>query len=149
MNSGTDVEAEDKGKSHPLPPMQLPLRFRNLHEQLLVLDWNPACKHLHRVLEIAVKENLPSAINERRRSGVQDIEAAAEGSVFGWFERGIRVPEEHEDVPDAELCREGDGVVEEGEVPAGAVGGGLDIKPGLGVLVMKEAVMGEGVLRVS
>ena len=33
---------------------------------------------------------------------------------------------EHEDVPDAELSREGDGVVEEGEVPTGAVGGGLD-----------------------
>ena len=149
MNSGTDVEAEDKGKSYPLPPMQFPLRFRNLHKQLLILDRNPACKHFHRVLEIAVEENLPSAINERRGSSVQDIEAAAKGLVFGWFERGIRVSEEHEDVPDAELCREGDGVVEEGEVPAGAVGGGLDIKPGLSVLAMKEAVMGEGVLRVS
>ena len=41
---------------------------------------------------------------------------------------GVRgVAEEHEDVPDAELGGEGDGVVEEGEVPAGGVGGGGDV----------------------
>ena len=41
---------------------------------------------------------------------------------------GVRgVAEEHEDVPDAELGGERDGVVEEGEVPAGGVGGGGDV----------------------
>ena len=39
----------------------------------------------------------------------------------------IRVAEEHEDIPDAQLGGEGDGVVEEGEVPAGTVGGGGDV----------------------
>lgn len=41
------------------------------------------------------------------------------------------VAEEHEDVPDAELGGEGDGVVEEGEVPAGSVGGGGNVEVGL------------------
>ena len=41
---------------------------------------------------------------------------------------GLRgVAEEHEDVPDAELGGKGDGVIEEGEVPAGRVGGGGDV----------------------
>lgn len=37
-----------------------------------------------------------------------------------------RLAKEHEDVPDAELCRERDGVVEEREVPTRAVSGGCD-----------------------
>lgn len=41
---------------------------------------------------------------------------------------GIGIAEQHEDVPDAQLRRERDGVVEEGEVPAGAVGGGADVE---------------------
>ncbi len=65
------------------------------------------------------------------------VEAATERSVFGWHEGGIRVPEEHEDIPDPELSWEGDGVVEEGEVPAGTVSGGLDVELGLGTLVMQ------------
>lgn len=44
---------------------------------------------------------------------------------------GRRVAEEHEDVPDAELGGEGYRVVEEGEVPAGSVGGGGDVEVGL------------------
>ena len=35
--------------------------------------------------------------------------------------RGVGIAEEHEDVPDAKLGGERDGVVEEGEVPAGTV----------------------------
>ncbi len=44
---------------------------------------------------------------------------------------GRGVAEEHEDVPDAELGGEGDGVVEEGEVPAGSVGGRGNVEVGL------------------
>ena len=53
---------------------------------------------------------------------MEDVEAAVEGR-WGGGEGGgrVRVAEEHEDVPDAELGGERDGVVEEGEVPAGAV----------------------------
>ena len=41
---------------------------------------------------------------------------------------GVRgVAEEHEDVPDTKLGGKGDGVVEEGEVPARGVGGGGDV----------------------
>ncbi len=111
--------------------MQFPLRLRNFHKQFFILDRNPARKHLHSVLKIAVEEDLPSAINECCGSGMQDIETAAEGSIFGWCEGGVRIPEEHEDVPDAELCGKGDRVVEEGEVPAGAVGCWFDVELGL------------------
>ena len=62
---------------------------------------------------------------------MEDVEAAVEGGGGGvkgrGRRRGVRVAEEHEDVPDAQLGGEGDGVVEEGEVPAGAVGGGGDV----------------------
>ena len=81
---------------------------------------------------------------------MEDVEGAVEGGrvggigvcgveVWGGFGRvggwegvgGGGVAEEHEDVPDAELGGEGDGVVEEGEVPACAVGGGGDVEVGL------------------
>ena len=60
---------------------------------------------------------------------MQDVEAAVEGGRGRRRLWGVRggVAEEHEDVPDAELGGEGDGVVEEGEVPAGGVGGGGDV----------------------
>lgn len=69
---------------------------------------------------------------------MQDVEAAIErravcGIRGGGDMRGggVGVTEEHEDVPDAELRWERDGVVEEGQVPAGAVGGGGDAEFGL------------------
>jgi hypothetical protein len=116
--------------------MQLPLCLRDFHEEFLVLDWNPAREHLHRVLEVAVKENLSGAIDESCRCGVYDIETAAKRSVFGSGEGGINVPKEHEDVPNAELSWEGNRVVEEGEVPAGPVSGRLDSEFGLGELAI-------------
>ena len=45
--------------------------------------------------------------------------------------QGVWIAEEHEDVPDAELGGKGDGVVEEGEVPAGAISSGGDAELGL------------------
>ena len=77
---------------------------------------------------------------------MEDVKAAVEGGfggvvvvrVWGFGSGGrsetwqvIRIAKQHEDVPDAELGGEGDGVVEEREVPAGAVGGGSDVKFGL------------------
>lgn len=50
--------------------MQFPLRLRDLHEQLLILDRDPAREHLHRVFEITVEEDLAGAVDERRRSSV-------------------------------------------------------------------------------
>lgn len=44
---------------------------------------------------------------------MKDVEAAAEGRWGGRERRGwVRVTEEHEDVPDAKLGGEGNGVVE-------------------------------------
>jgi hypothetical protein len=63
---------------------------------------------------------------------MKNVKAAGKWSIFGGSEGGIRVAEEHEDVPDAELGGERDGVVEEGEVPASAVGGRLDAELVLG-----------------
>jgi hypothetical protein len=70
---------------------------------------------------------------------MEDIETAAKGPNLGWCERRIRVPEKEEDVPDTELCGKGDGVVEEGEVPASAVGRGLDVELGLGSLAKRRS----------
>lgn len=54
---------------------------------------------------------------------MEDVEAAVEGR-RGWRRSGwFSVAEKHEDVPDAELGGERDGVVEEREIPTGAVGG--------------------------
>ena len=46
--------------------------------------------------------------------------------VFGRLGRVGHIAQEHEGVPDAELRREGNGVVEEREVPARAPGRGGD-----------------------
>ena len=54
---------------------------------------------------------------------MEDVEAAVEGRRGGRRSGWFGVAEEHEDVPDAELGGERNGVVEEGEIPAGAVGG--------------------------
>ena len=66
---------------------------------------------------------------------MEDIEAAVEGWWRGGKGGGISVAKKHEDVPDAELGWEWDGVIEEGEVPASAVGGGGDV-----VLVLSRAL---------
>lgn len=65
---------------------------------------------------------------------MEDVEPAVEGG-GGGRQGGVGVAEEHEDVPDAQLGGEGDGVVEEGEVPAGTVGGGGDV-----VLVLLQSI---------
>lgn len=70
---------------------------------------------------------------------MQDVEAAGEGVDLG---RGrgrngrVGVAEKHEDVPDAELRGEGDRVVEEGQVPAGAIGRRGDAKVCLFVVLV-------------
>lgn len=94
--------------------MQLPLRLRDPHQQLLILNGDPAREHLHRVLEIAVHQYLPRAVDERCACRVQHVETAAKRAFFAGWEGEVRVAEQHEDVPDAELRGEGDGVVEEG-----------------------------------
>jgi len=63
---------------------------------------------------------------------VQDVEAAAEGPVICWCEGGVGISEQHKDVPNTKLGWEGDRVVEESEVPAGAIGRGLNTKLVLG-----------------
>jgi hypothetical protein len=143
------IKSKRKGKSHPLPSMQFPLRLRDLHEQLLILDRNPARKHLHRIFEVAVEEDLPGAVDERRRSSVQDVETAAEGPIWRRCDGGIGIAKEHEDVPDAELRREGDGVIEEGQVPTGSIGRGLDAEFSLRALARFRGEKGIEVLRVS
>ena len=115
------------------PPPRPPLGPSNLHQQLLILDRNPARQHLHRILKVRVQQDLARAINQRRRRRMQHIQLPAErplrvGMGRVGREGGVLVAEEHEDVPDAELGREGDRVVEEGEVPAGAVGCGFDLE---------------------
>lgn len=67
---------------------------------------------------------------------MEDVKAAIERTRRGDFRRGrgsrsggrqgFGVAEEHENIPYTELGRERDGVVEEGEVPSGAEGGGGD-----------------------
>ena len=57
---------------------------------------------------------------------MQDVQASSEGTFWGRREDRVGIAEEHEDVPDAELGGEWDGVIEKGEVPAGAVGGWFD-----------------------
>jgi hypothetical protein len=69
---------------------------------------------------------------------VKDIDSASKGAVFVLRERRVRVTEEHEDVPDAELGGEGNRVVEEGEVPSRSVGGRLDVELGLGIRLLVE-----------
>ena len=99
-----DIEDSD-----PLSaPLQLPLSLRNFHQKLLILNRNPTRKNLHRILEVAIKENLPRAINKRRARSVQNIETACKWSIFVGREREVRVAKQHEDVPDAELGRKGD-----------------------------------------
>lgn len=128
--------APRRGCSGPPAPLGLPLDPGHAHQHLLVPDRDPAREHLHRVLEVGVEEDLAGAVDQGRGDGVEDVEAAGEGGGGGGQggKGGVRVAEEHEDVPDAELGGEGDGVVEEGEVPAGAVGGGGDV-----VLVLLRA----------
>lgn len=115
------------------PAMHLPLRLRNTHQQLLVPDRDPAREHLHRVLEVGLEQDVARAVYQGGGDGVEDVEGAVVGRVGvvgrGCVERGVLgVTEQHEDVPDAELSGKGDGVVEEGQVPAGAVGGGGDVE---------------------
>ena len=112
------------------PPLRLrlPLHPCDAHEHLFVLDRDPAREHFHCVFKVGVEEDFAGAVDEGGGGGVEDVEAAVEGG-WGEGERGARVwvAEEHEDVPDAELGGERDGVIEEGQVPAGAVGGGGDV----------------------
>lgn len=124
--------------------MQFPLRLRDLHKQLFILDRDPARKHFHRIFEVAVEEDLPGAIDERRRSSVQDVETAAEGPIWCRCDGWVGIAKEHEDVPDAELRREGDRVVKEGQVPAGSIGCGLDAEFSLRVLARFRGNWGEG-----
>ena len=114
--------------------MNLPLGFRDAHQELLVFDRYPAGEDFHRVLEIRVQEDLTGAVDQGGGGCVQDVKA----TVIGWVDaiRGsgctghqsvdIWVAQEHEDVPNAKLCGERDGVVEESEVPACTVGCGGD-----------------------
>jgi hypothetical protein len=136
----------EKGKSHPLSAMQFPLRLRDLHKQLFILDRDPARKHFHRIFEVAVEEDLPGAIDERRRSSVQDVETAAEGPIWRRCDRWVGIAKEHENVPDAELRREGDRVIEEGQVPAGPIGCGLDAEFSLRVSARFRGEFGGRVL---
>lgn len=115
----------------PFPTFQLPLSHGDFHQQFLVLDRNPTRQDFHCVLEIAVEKDLPRAVDQRCARCVQDIETTGKGPVFVGWEAEVRVAEEHEDVPDTELGWEGDGVVEEGEIPACAVGCGIDVEFGL------------------
>jgi hypothetical protein len=112
----------------PLAPMQFPLRFRDPHQQLLVLDRDPAREDLHRVLEIAIEEDLPGAIDQRRTRGMEDIETSRKRARFTWRAGEVRVAEEHEDIPHPELGGEGNRVVEQSQIPPGAVRSGLDIE---------------------
>lgn len=98
--------------------MDFPFCFCHFHEQFLVLDRNPASQDFHGVLEVAIEEDFAHAIDKRCAGGVQYVECAAKGPLFG---RVRDFAEEHEDVPYAELRREGDRVVEKGEVPTSTV----------------------------
>lgn len=106
-----------------LSMMKFPFGTGDFHEEFLVLDGNPGGKDLHSVFEVRVEEDITGAVDEGRRGGVQNVEAAAEGSFLSQWLVGIRVAQEHEDVPYAQLGCEGDAIVEEGQVPAGAIGG--------------------------
>ena len=118
----------------PSPPLSLPLHLRDPHQHFFILDRYPAREHLHRILKVGIEEDLARAVDEGGGGGVEDVKATVEGC-WGGRKRGgvgegrwyVRVPKEHEDVPDAELGGKGNGVVEEGEVPAGAVGGWGDV----------------------
>ena len=129
--------------------MQFPLRLRDFHKQLFILDRDPTRKHFHRIFEVAVEEDLPGAIDERRRSSVQDVETAAEGPIWGRCDGWVGIAKEHEDVPDAELRREGDRVIEEGQVPAGSIGCGLDAEFSLIVLASFRGEQGLEFSRAS
>ncbi len=113
-------------KSSPPPPLNLPLSPSNPHQQLLILDRDPTGQHLHGIFEIRIEQDLPRAVDQRRRRRVQDVEAAGEAAAVRGG-AGLGVAEEHEDVPDAQLRGEGDRVVEQGQIPAGAVRGGRDV----------------------
>ena len=105
---------------HPLPIMNLPLRFRNSHKHLNILNRHPAGENLHGILKVRFKDNLAHAVDEGRGGSMQDIQTFAEAaclrllrlagsSVQDCVGRGeVCVAEEHEDVPYAELGGEGD-----------------------------------------
>ncbi len=65
---------------------------------------------------------------------MQDVETAAEGPIWRRHDGRVGIAKEHENVPDAELRRERDRVIEEGQVPAGSIGCGLDAEFSLRVL---------------
>ena len=117
----------DSRRSRFPPPFRLPLHPRDAHHHFFVLDRDPAREHFHRVFEVRVQEYVPRAVNEGGRNGMEDVEAAVEGRRGGRRSGGFGVAEEHEDVPDTELGGERDGVVEEGQIPTGAVGGWGDV----------------------
>ncbi len=56
--------------------MQLPLRLRDPHEQILVLNRDPTRERLHRRLKIRFDEDVSRAVNQRGRCSVQDVQPA-------------------------------------------------------------------------
>lgn len=131
----------------PFAPMDLPLRLGNTHEQFDVLDRNPTGQDLHAVLKVGFQDDLPHTVNQRCRGGVEHVKALAEcaglcdcrilfccfaGRSVGPRKRDVLgISEEHEDVPHSKLGRKWNGIVEQGQVPTGAVCCGWDAHLGL------------------
>lgn len=62
--------------------MNLPLRFRNPHKQLNILNRHPTRKHLHRILKVRFQDDLPHPVDKRRGGRMQDAQASAKVARF-------------------------------------------------------------------
>lgn len=60
--------------------MDFPLCLRNAHEDLNILDWDPAGEDFHAVFEIRFKDYVAHAIDEGCGGGVKDIKALPKGA---------------------------------------------------------------------
>lgn len=104
--------------------VHLPLSFSDSHKQILVLYRDPACQSLHRVFKVRAHQDVSHAVDQSRRRRMQDVQGCTKMHRIlrcGRSSRLLIVPEEHEYIPDPQLGRKRDRVVEQGEIPAGAI----------------------------
>lgn len=60
--------------------MDLPLRFRNPHKHLNILNRHPTRENLHGVLKVRFEDNIAHAVDEGGGGSMQDIQTFAEAA---------------------------------------------------------------------
>lgn len=82
----------DIGSGHltvPFSAMNFPFRSCNAHEQLYVLDWDPAGENFHGVFEIGFKDDVAHPVYQGSGGGVEDVETPPEGAGVGLERRRV------------------------------------------------------------